>query len=298
MIGNVMQAAVQPSFGEVSTRMADALVEKLRRPPRAFVEGAQDDFWFRASDLHNLCPRMCALMRRDHLVFEEEYDAETLYDFAVGTAYHRAFQDELLHALGDVFQGAWEPSDGQWPTDSLVVATRPTEWVERGWYARPATGGPYLFREPKGRIPEVRLVGKWDGVLAWPDAPHEVLELKTIREDLFGRVSAVGGGQPLAKHLLQVQAYMWMSGLSMARIVYVCKGGKSLRMSIAEHVVPRDEAMIATLRQDLQESLAQVVGTVGGPLPLKILGCRIKSDTRARRCPARDACFLAERQKA
>lgn len=298
MIGNIMQAAMQPLMGEISTRVADTMVAQMRRPGRPYVgDVSQADVWFASSDIQNLCPRLYAMAMRGHVVMRDEVDAETFFTFATGTAFHNAFQDELLPAaLPGIFQGSWKREiDGK--LEYADGATR-GPYTERGWGPKPE-GEYWTFRESKGRIPEVRLVGKWDGVLAWPDAPHEVFELKSIRDDLFSHVNPGVGGRPMAAHVLQVQAYMWMSGLTRARIVYVRKGGGTLRESLAEHVVVRDEVAIAGLREMLLECLAAVrAAQAGDAIPAKPLTCRIKSDPRARKCACKDVCFALAKTEA
>jgi hypothetical protein len=296
MIGSIVSAAEQPLLGEVSTRVADAIVENANRPGRPYISDvATADVWFSASDVHNLCPRLYAMAMDNHAITREAVDSETLFNFAVGTAYHDAFQGEMLPAgLAGVFQGGWRREINGVIEIAPVATSGP--YTERGWGPKPE-GDYWEFWEPKGRIHELRLVGKWDGVLAWPDAPHEVLELKSIREELFGRVSPHAGGRPLDAHVLQVQAYMWMSGLERARIVYVRKGASSIRESIAEHVVMRDEAAISGLRESLGACLAAIRGE-RGVLPEKFPDCRIKSAPRARKCACRNLCFeLAKASK-
>lgn len=294
MIGEIVQVALEPPTGEVSTRLVDALMGAMGRPAQSF-EAETGPVWFSASDVHNLCPRLYQMAKRDGLVMREAVDPDLHFTFAVGTGYHRAFQDEMMPMLGDVFQGAWEPPDGVWPTNPPLPMATMGPHTERGWYARPEGFWWWNFREPKGRVKHCRLVGKWDGVLAWPDAPHEVFELKSIRADLLPTVDARVGGKPWAKHLLQCQAYLWMSGLDWARLVYVAKGNDTLRVSVAEHLVPRDEAVIKQLEEDLVACCAAVDGPADAPLVAPLMACRIKSDSRARRCPLRNECFEARK---
>jgi hypothetical protein len=207
-------------------------------------------------------------------------------------------QGELLPTLGPVQQGGWkrERQDG---TVERVPGLTAGPWTEagRGWGPRPP-GDWWEFVEPKGRIPEVRLVGKWDGVLVWPDSAPEVLEIKTIREDLFATVNPLAGGRPKADHVLQCHAYLWMSGLDRARIVYIAKGSGELRNVTAEHLIVRDEAAIRTLDALLRECHAALhAALAGAPLPDRPAICRIKSDPRARRCDCRDACFPPKPKK-
>jgi hypothetical protein len=290
MIGNIMQAATVSLPGEITTRVLDLMVSKMKRPGRPYVDVSKEDVWFSVSDVQNLCPRLYAMAVCGHAAMREEVDAETLFTFANGTALHNSFQNELLPAaIPEVFQGSWKREiEGRL---EIVDGATKGPFTERGWGPKPE-GDYWTFWESKGRIPEAKLVGKWDGVLAWPDAPHEVLEVKSIRGDLFSNVNPGVGGRPIAAHLLQVQAYMWMSGLNFARIVYVTKGGTTLRESIAEHIVARDENVIAGLRTTLLECLeAMRVAKADRVIPAKPLTCRIKSDPRARKCACKDVCF-------
>ncbi|MFA4971147.1 MAG: hypothetical protein WC683_00945 [bacterium] len=224
-------------------------------------------------------------------------DGQLLWTFAQGTGYHRAFQDELLPGLGPVLQGAWERTQGDTVERAPTPGTGP--WVERGWGPRPEGMG-WRFVEPKGRIPACRVVGKWDAVLGWGDVPPEVWELKSIRADLFRQVDPRAGGHPREDHLPQVQIYLWMSGLSWARLTYVAKGEDDLVKAIAEHVIPRDEPTIRWLEDRALACVAAVEGELAGaPLPAPLPeGCRIRSDKRARKCPGKALCFDARKAAA
>lgn len=296
MIGNSVQVCSLEKTGEVSFRLSDALRASMGRK-EGVIEGVSREeallgFRFSASGLGNICPRLYAMAIRDGVAVRDGVDADTAWTLAVGTGFHRAFQDEVLATLGDVYQGAWEPVDGVWPDPRPVATFGPH--VERGWYARPKGDKHWRYREPRGFVPSVRLVGKWDGVLAWPDAPHEVFELKTIRADLFSTVDPRMGGKPRADHVLQCQAYMWMSGLCATRLVYLSKGQETLWASLAEHVIHRDDAAIAALELDMGASLGAMAAVLAGePLPPPLSACRIKSDPRAKRCVAKAACFEA-----
>ncbi len=302
MIGSVVQSAGSPQMGEISTKLMDELQQKMGRPAKVFpnlelesFKNGDHDFWFSASSVHSLCPRLCAIAVRDKMDMGGPVDSDLAWIFAVGTGYHRAFQDELLQKLGDVFQGGWD-RDCDGVLERVEGATQ-GPWTERGWGPKPE-GDRWRYREPKGRIPHVRLVGKWDGVLVWPDDIPEVLELKSIREDQFHTVNPLAGGHPKADHILQVHAYMWMSGLNRARIVYMAKGSQNMRSSVAEHVVARDEKVIWEMERTLLRCLESMESVLaGGEIPERPVGCRIKSDTRARKCNLKDACFAVKVKK-
>jgi len=325
MIGTVVQTAGDPPQGEISSKLVDLMYAQLRRQAKPLDPA---DLWFSASDAHNLCPRLWALAVRHGIAIRRDTDAELLWTFAVGTGYHYALQHELLPGLGAVLQGGWRriSKDGL----SLEVHMGQTQgpWTEpgRGWGQKPE-GDYWEFVEPKGRIPSCRFVGKWDGVLVWPDGATEVLEIKSIREDQFPSVNPLAGGRPKADHVLQVQAYLWLSGLERGRLLYAAKGSDKMRHVLAEHVVVRDDAAIRKLEADLlacgaavetmvkavallrmprpegmdeatwAETQALAEAAVVAALPDRPAVCRIKSDPRARKCDLRDICFPPKPKK-
>jgi hypothetical protein len=63
---------------------------------------------------------------------------------------------------------------------------------------------------------------------------------------------------------------------------------------MAEHVVARDDEQIMGLEAMLGrcwDAVQAAQETPVPPLPARCEGCRIKSDTRARKCEMRDRCF-------
>lgn len=326
MIGTVVQAAGDPPQGEISSKLVDLMYAKLSRVPKP-VNPA--DLWFSASDAHNLCPRLFALAVRHGIAIREAPDPELLWTFAVGTGYHYALQHELLPGLDGVLQGGWRRilKDGRTLEVHPGKTAGPWTETDRGWGPKPE-GDYWEFVEPKGRIPHCRFVGKWDGVLVYADGtPTEVLEIKSIREDQFPSVNPLAGGRPKADHVLQVQAYLWMSGLERGRLLYAAKGSDKMRHVLAEHVVVRDEVAIKKLESDLLtcgaavETMSRAVALLRMPrpdgmeeatwaetqvlaeaavvaaLPERPAVCRIKSDPRARKCDLRDICFPPKPKK-
>lgn len=324
MIGTVMQAAGDPPQGEITCKLRDALLAMPGRPAKRLDP---TDLWFKASDAHVLCPRLYALALLHDVPIKEGVGPDLLWTFGVGTGFHHALQNELLPGLGAVLQGCWERVRKDGTYERVEPSGAPQgPWVERGWRPRPE-GEFWRFVEPKGRIPAARFVGMWDGVLVWPDSATEVLEVKSIREDLFATVNPLAGGRPKADHVLQCQAYMWMSGLTRARLVYVAKGSAELRNVMCEHLIVRDEvaikgleaqliacaagvkgmeAAVAVLRRERPEGMddatwlaareAAMLAAVA-VLPERPAVCRIKSDARARKCDLRDLCFPPKPKK-
>ena len=214
-----------------------------------------------------------------------------VYKPAPGASFNKADAKVIGQRLEQL-----ERRDG---TVGRVPGTIMGPWTEagRGWGPRPP-GDYWEFVEPKGRIPHLRLVGKWDGVLVWPDSAPEVLEIKSIHEDRWANVNPLAGGRPKADHVLQVQAYLWLSGLERGRLVYIAKGSSPLRYVMCEHLVVRDEVAIRGLEAQLEACGAAVrAAQAGADLPERPAICRIKSDPRARRCDLRDACFPPKPKK-
>ena len=324
MIGTVVQTAGDPPQGEISSKLVDLMYAQLRRQAKPLDPA---DLWFSASDAHNLCPRLFALAVRHGISIREAPDPELLWIFAVGTGYHYALQNDLLPSLGTLLQGGWQRISKDGKILEVHAGKTAGPWTEpgRGWGPKPE-GDYWKFVEPKGRIPACRFVGKWDGVLVWPDGASEVLEIKSIREDQFPSVNPLAGGRPKADHVLQVQAYLWLSGLERGRLLYAAKGSGKMRHVLAEHVVVRDDAAIRKLEADLRACGAAVEAVVKAQavvdsgiakatpetmegvrenaqqlllsvIPDRPAVCRIKSDPRARKCDLRDICFPPKPKK-
>jgi len=153
------------------------------------------------------------------------------------------------------------------------------------------------------------LVGKVDGVLAWPGEEPQVLELKSAALEYADRLNPVLGGQPWPGDVIQCQGYFLLFGFKRALLMYVVKGIGQIQNSIYEYVVERDDSIIEMLSSRLLATVEAVdraysvrTGSGGGRPSSEDLRasegdwlcerlCEKKSETRARRCPVRDLCF-------
>ena len=283
MLGNITRRKDEPQKPVKSTRLKDAILEGLGKG-RPQVPVQKGDY-FRSSSIPRLCPRMYALALKDNLDVGLNPDARLRWVFGVGTACHTQFQEEWLQTIGEVFQGWWR---------DRATVKRMSESLGGDlsylWRPRPK-GLDCEYVELEFKSDEFRLTGHCDGVLVWDDQDVEILEIKTINSWGFKSVDPITGGKPKVEHVAQVQAYMWMSGLKRARILYV---KKDLSVGpdevMCEHVVERDESIIESIKDMLVECAQVIDGEYVG-VPPRLDECRTKSSPRAKYCVAQKHCF-------
>jgi hypothetical protein len=251
------------------------------------------------------------------LVTLRQEDAADVWATAVGTAYHRAWQEELLPLLSGATLLGWWERDFCMSKDLDEVVTydgrllRGIETVRGKLQAGPLSYAAIPRPEGEGwRYVELafcdgahNLTGHCDGILRWADGAEEVFELKTVSPHSFKLVDPAVGGVPFAEHVVQVQMYMHWAGLPRGRLLYVRKEADAAVGALAEHVVRADPAVVAEVHATVlavREALAtheewwQGGGVGDKPLwPWRLEhGCRYKGDRRARLCPQRGACFV------
>lgn len=243
------------------------------------VQNLEEKYYFRVSDFYRLCPRLVALARRKPIV--EVYDHEDLWRFAEGHANHDAMQKALPFIQnGKVYRSWWKhPVHGIKKGDNGSAIARPDG---EGWQCHEMT-----LKDPK-----LYCIGHVDGALDWPDLA-ELWEHKTIDAMLEGRINPAKGGKPLPWHIVQCQGYMMLSDYTQTRITYKVKGSGGLAVNFYEHVVLRDEEMIAGMKDLLRDCKAAFDVHPKGRLPDRIPACTTASCTRAQRCPGRKRCFTA-----
>ena len=158
------------------------------------------------------------------------------------------------------------------------------------WTTRPS--GDWTYEELEFVNDEYRLTGHMDGVLVWGEDDIEALELKTISSRGYDNVDTALGGRPKREHIIQVQSYMWLTGLQKARLVYINKDlNKLFPEGICEHVVERDEAQIKLIQGMLKDCATAADLGLDVPLYDRIEACPKKSAYRAKDCKVRDYCF-------
>lgn len=338
MLGKTLRDLQSPRKLEVSTRLTDAVIEHWReerestRPTMKPLSETWREFWLYASGAHDWCPRLSALQAMFGVEGEKDViKSDLLWLFDQGHAYHDMFQQKILPCLPDnVFQGSWQRTVID-PKDFTMRVENPT-WktpdlngrdIVRGWGPRPEGNG-WRYVESKIRWPRERIVVKVDGVLLWPDAPGEVLEIKTEKMQARDSLNPALGGMPRAKHIVQANLGMAGTDLSRARILYVFKGADDLRTAMIEHVIERDDKMIEDLLDTAFDCRCAVDGAEAAraealekvtdetdekqheaflaalweAIPPRREECPMKSKGRARYCPGRDLCFPKGYRKA
>ncbi len=334
MLGKVVQQQQAPEPAKVSRRLTDFILNNWAEVREARPITTKDDgptweqFWFSASSLHKLCPRMCSLgamaaCRGDKAIIEV-LKPDTLWNFDVGHAYHDVIQGHILPSLPDnVFQGSWQRYEAYGSEISGPrIQTRTglncgSGNIERGWEKMPEYEGypapRWNYLEPKFRNYKYRLVGKADGILVWEDRT-EALEIKTEKAQAMQGLDPMLGGKPRPAHVLQVQSYLWQFDLKYGRIFYVEKGAPYVKSAFVEHVIERDDKVIdgikALLKEcwgaiehvEIQHSLRAVESSDDWAIdnvevPKRLPECTKKSDYRAKYCDAKQACFAKPKKK-
>lgn len=332
MLGDIVEKKVaEPKVVEWDDRFLNLVLEKYKRPLSEEDKAPiTPESWLRSSNVSNMCPRAYALSMIFDIPLNKEEDANTLWIYNVGTAYHWMIQNLILPNLGGVFQGWWKSyksiGDGEVSFDLNnrigVVHTHPAimrfargfkqkkGYIEYGCVQKPP-GDDWVYCEMEGKIPELRLKGHWDGNLVWPDY-EEVLELKSIIDFGFKNVDPNVGGVPIKEHVIQVHNYMMMAGVDRARIVYIGKGKQWLKTAFAEHVVYRDDDivdgikklmknMIKTIdivylynkmfRKESGENAINLARNLVSKIPDRLQECTKKSQKRAKNCLVKNKCF-------
>ena len=90
---------------------------------------------------------------------------------------------------------------------------------------------------------------------------------------------------PNMGHVIQVQAYFWLTGLTWGKILYWEKGGHGMQ-ALFEHTVERDEEAINSIKSVIRSIWD---GVAFGKLPKG--PCTTIDCPRATKCELKNACF-------
>lgn len=276
--------------GRASRRLVGALRESIgerRQVPWGEV---------RSSGLPYLCPREIALRKDVGLVesIENRPEPSLAWIFGIGTAMHTQFQEEWLKSLGPVFQGWWRCKDcNRLHRGPEVDAPA----LSHGWIPAPdkcegcgSTAG-FRYEELEFHNEEYGLTGHCDGVLVWGDRT-EIFELKTVNGYAFDHREPYSGG-PDPKHVIQANAYMWMSGIPNVRIVYQTKQmDTTFEEALHEHELSMDDAIVGRIKLLLSDAAKARSGD--GHMFNRHVECKTARSKKAKRCPVGTLCFKTE----
>ena len=251
------------------------------RDNRVF-EPLTKDGWLRASSLGEICARQEVLAARTKTKREELIDLDSQLTFDKGHGMHAVMQNSALPRLG-VIRGRWRC----WHCTKVYGGSDKTFSLEA------QIPCPEICTACKNENPKFEYIEQWfenveyrvnghpDAFLVLPDEPRMgVGELKSISERKSKDVRDV----PDFGHVIQVQTYMWLTGLEWGLILYWIKG--AYRSSLIEHYIERDEDaidMIKNLARSIWDNLEE------GELPERI--CSSADCKRAENCWMRNACF-------
>ncbi len=272
--------------------IASAVKEKRKSLP---IDPSSPSSYVRCSGISTMCPREEVLVSLLNVDIMDEVSGDLGVTFAHGNALHHVLQNDILpraNVLIGVWRcnecgaryGRWEPDKGD-PMYGLVP--RPVSCIGCDSHATDLRRADTLFFYEEVTLvnTEIRLTGHPDGFLRMPGMPGiGQLEIKSVSERSAWEIRNV----PDIGHVMQVQAYMLLTGLKWAKILYWNKAGFGLS-AFVEHFVERDENTITKIK-DMIESIFR--GLNGGFLPSRI--CSTISAPRAKQCPVAKPCFKNE----
>lgn len=240
----------------------------------------------RSSGFGQMCPREEVLAALHKVIREENFNADQLLNFSLGTDFHSLLQDEVLPKVGAMV-GEWKCYNCGKKFGGMGK--------KKGFYLSRMIPKPaecskckclkLTYVEQFLTDVEYGITGHPDGFINIPGrAGTGVIEAKSIGGKGAWEIKKV----PKFEHVIQVQLYLWMTNLPWACILYWDKGTFGLN-GITEYFIERDEATIEAIKENLKLIWN---GIDGGPLPERI--CSSLMAPRAVTCALRNQCFETE----
>jgi hypothetical protein len=240
--------------------------------------------YLRVSALADLCPREEVLASTLKFVRMRTIDADLGMIFAYGTALHWILQNKVVGDTG-AFYGVWHcvvcaaqygaPAPNLQAAQSLV--RRPKACI--------CGCEDFHFREQKFVNEEYRIGGHPDGFLVLQGMPGlGIAEFKSVGPRSAWEVRST----PNLGHVIQVQTYLWLTGLQWGKILYWEKGGHGMS-ALFEHTVDRDEGTIESIQRTIRSIWNGVQSEI---LPDRV--CTSSDCPRASKCQLKNACFEEE----
>lgn len=263
---------------------------------------------FHASELGaRWCGRYAAFKRLlPRSVDGKQFGGTLLLRFEMGRAAHHHWQNSVYGKMR-ILKGTWVcsrcshrvkgymPKDPcpkcRWPVNPGLNIRAPRSsrskrcadyCVWEGGFDNPERdcalceiGGEWHFRETFIEIPELGIVGKFDGILTYR-GQECVLEFKTLRSEDFPIL------KPKEDHVIQCNIYMRATGMKHGVVIYLNKNtGETTEFPIEPD--PRVDTLIKHRTQSVIEAVSK------GELPHGT--CSSPRSMDAKVCPYRDVCF-------
>lgn len=294
-------------------RVADAILEsvvegteltdtiRLNFREASFSAPLPPEGRLRASSLYYLCPREEALRSRLGINRGRAFGPDEKLTFDHGHGLHYALQNRIYGPLGTLL-GVWGctvcgHSSGSYTADldlaSLV--SRPVQCASCGH--REVDGGGsnptehddlFKYHELACTTRDGRLAGHVDGLALFEGREGlGVIEFKSIGDSQAPDARK----RPLEAHFLQVQAYMLMTRLRWAKILYWVKS-KDRVADMIEHTVLAHQR---TQREILLAVQTTFTAIEGGPLPERV--CDGPQCRRTESCPVAGPCFAPDAEE-
>jgi len=261
--------------------------------------------WLRCSSLERMCPREEILASRLKVDRDDTIHPDLQLAFDLGHGMHWAFQNRIAPKLG-IIRGKWRclrcgVAVGGSPDESMWFGADYDKLVKTS-VARPtACGNPTCAEAPRdedtGDFEYVeqyfgnevyRIGGHPDAFLEMEDGDGLGLgELKSCSERRFKEIKDC----PDFGHVIQMQTYMWLTGLKWGMLLYWCKA--LFREPLVEHCVERDDETIEKIKEMIKDVWD---GVETGYLPERI--CSSADCTRAEKCELSKPCFEYEEKVA
>lgn len=278
-------------FAKVLKKSAETVgalkpVIRLHLAESRVVPALNDKSVLRVSSLASMCPREEVLAAKCEFVREDSVDADLGLIFAHGKALHHVLQNEVLANTGALV-GIWRCVECAKQFGKLEPPISTTQTlVPKPKMCDGCGCKEFLYREQYFKNEEYRVGGHPDGFLVLQGMRGlGIVECKSISSRRAWEVKQT----PDIGHVIQAQCYMWLTGLSWAKILYWEKGGQGFS-ALFEHSIERDEdaidgvkAMIASIWKGIEAE---------GALPERI--CATKDCPRAGKCALKNICFETE----
>lgn len=245
------------------------------------IPALTDTSYMRVSSLASLCAREEVLASRLGAVRRDVIDADLKLIFAHGTGLHYVLQNEVLAATGALI-GVWKCVDCATTFGKLDGDVGRSQTLVRRPQKCECGSEDFFYREQHFVNDEYRLTGHPDGFLVMQGFPGMgIIECKSISSRRVWEVRHT----PDLGHVIQSQAYMWLTGLQWAKILYWEKGGFG-STALVEHTIERDEETIDRIKTLLKSIWT---GVATGAMPQRI--CETSTCPRAQKCSLVEPCF-------
>lgn len=265
-------------------RKVQTLVELIQKSLKEAedVKPLGENDWLRVSSLSSLCPREEVLCSIRGVHRSREISSDLAMIFAHGHALHWVLQNSILPSI-EVLLGQWGclgcgeifGSKEAGKDLHVTLLVRPERCLRCG-------GDKFLYKEIWFGNDEFKIGGHPDGFLRL-SGMHGlgIVEGKSINDRRFKEVKNV----PMLDHVIQVQAYLWLTGLTWGKLLYWNKGGHGVG-ALKEHFIERDEGTIDQIKKMIR-SIRE--GIRGEGLPERV--CAVRDCERADACLVAGPCF-------